>query len=102
MTSFALGEDQSPNRLRAEGKPLEEAIVTAATTRLRPILMTSLAAILGLVPMALRTGEANMPLARAVIGGLSASALLTLFLVPILYSYLKRGAPAPAAETVAT
>ena len=86
------------NRLRAEGKPLEEAIVTASTTRLRPILMTSLAAILGLVPMALRAGEANMPLARAVIGGLSASALLTLFLVPILYSYLKRGAPSPPPE----
>jgi multidrug efflux pump subunit AcrB len=43
--------------------------------------------------MALHTGEANMPLARAVIGGLSASAVLTLFLVPILYSYMKRTAP---------
>jgi multidrug efflux pump subunit AcrB len=86
------------NRLRAEGQPLEEAIVTASMTRLRPILMTSLAAILGLVPMALRAGEANMPLARAVIGGLSVAAILTLFLVPILYSYLKRSAPVAEVE----
>jgi len=87
--SYSLLLVNFANQLLAEGMAFEEAIVSAATIRLRPILMTSLAAILGLVPMALHTGEANMPLARAVIGGLSASALLTLFLVPILYTYLK-------------
>ncbi len=91
--SYSLLLVNFANQLLAEGMAFEEAIVSAATIRLRPIIMTSLAAILGLVPMALHTGEANMPLARAVIGGLSASALLTLFLVPILYSYLKRTAP---------
>jgi CzcA family heavy metal efflux pump len=74
--------------LREEGRPLEEAVRTAARTRLRPILMTTLATVLGLLPMALGMGvgsEANMPLARAVIGGLSVSTVLTLFLVPSLY-----------------
>ncbi len=88
--SYSLLLVNFANQLLAEGMILEEAILHAATIRLRPILMTSLAAILGLVPMALHTGEANMPLARAVIGGLSVSAALTLFLVPVLYSYLKR------------
>jgi multidrug efflux pump subunit AcrB len=91
--SYSLLLVNFANQLLGEGIALEEAVVSAATIRLRPILMTSLAAILGLVPMALHTGEANMPLARAVIGGLSASAVLTLFLVPILYSYMKRTAP---------
>ncbi|MBA3493606.1 MAG: efflux RND transporter permease subunit [Gammaproteobacteria bacterium] len=91
--SYSLLLVNFANQLLAEGMAFEEAIVSAATIRLRPIIMTSLAAILGLLPMALHTGEANMPLARAVIGGLSVSALLTLFLVPILYSYLKRTAP---------
>jgi multidrug efflux pump subunit AcrB len=80
------------NELRAEGVPLFEAIVRACRTRLRPILMTSLAAILGLVPMALALGpgsEANAPLARAVIGGLSVSTTLTLFFVPTFYSLIE-------------
>jgi multidrug efflux pump subunit AcrB len=50
--------------------------------------MTSIATVLGLLPMALRTGEANMPLARAVIGGLLVSTVLTLFVVPVLYTLL--------------
>jgi multidrug efflux pump subunit AcrB len=88
--SYSLLLVNFANQLLVEGLAFEEAIIRAATIRLRPILMTSLAVILGLIPMALHTGEANMPLARAVIGGLSVSAALTLFLVPILYSYLKR------------
>ncbi len=73
----------------AEGVVREEAIVQAATIRLRPILMTSLAAILALLPMAIGFGqgaEANIPLARAVVGGLTVSTLLTLLVVPVLYS----------------
>jgi multidrug efflux pump subunit AcrB len=63
--------------------------------------MTSLAAVLGLMPMAIGLGhgsEANVPLARAVVGGLAVSTVLTLFVVPLLYRILKRGlAPAGAA-----
>ncbi|MGC8684667.1 MAG: efflux RND transporter permease subunit [bacterium] len=77
------------NRLRAEGVELHQAVVKAGRTRLRPILMTSLATILGLIPMAIGIGtgsETNMPLARAVIGGLFVSTFLTLLLIPTLYT----------------
>jgi multidrug efflux pump subunit AcrB len=82
------------NRLLAEGAPPEEAALRAAEIRFRPIVMTSLAAVLGLVPMAIGLGhgsEANVPLARAVVGGLAVSTVLTLFVVPLLYRMLKRG-----------
>ncbi|MEC4672370.1 MAG: efflux RND transporter permease subunit [Nitrospirota bacterium] len=75
----------------AEGVVRSEAIVQAATIRLRPILMTSLAAILALLPMAIGFGqgaETNIPLARAVVGGLTVSTLLTLLVVPVLYSLI--------------
>lgn len=72
------------NELRAQGKTLRESIFLAAEIRLRPIVMTSLAAALGLVPMAI-AGGANIPLARSVIGGVLAAAALTLFIVPLLY-----------------
>jgi hydrophobe/amphiphile efflux-1 (HAE1) family protein len=81
------------NVLRSRGKPLIEATVEAARTRLRPILMTTIATIVGLVPMALGIGEgseANLPLARAVIGGLTVSTFFTLFLIPSLYTLLER------------
>jgi len=76
------------NRLRQEGIELKEAIIHAGRIRLRPILMTSLCTIFGLVPMALGLGEgaeAYASLAIAVIGGLSVSTLLTLVFVPTLY-----------------
>src|SRR5260370_18804503 len=82
------------NRVRAEGTPTEEAVVRAGGIRLRPILMTSIAAILGLLPLAFRLGtgaEATVPLARAVVGGLAVSTCLTLFVVPALYVTLKAG-----------
>jgi multidrug efflux pump subunit AcrB len=81
------------NTLRRRGLPIGEAIVQAGRTRLRPIIMTSLATVVGLSPMAIGYGEGsetNMPLARAVIGGLSVSTVFTLFLVPALYSSLDR------------
>jgi multidrug efflux pump subunit AcrB len=88
------------NRQLAGGLAPLEAAVAAARVRLRPILMTTLATVAGLLPMAvhLRPGdEMNLPLARAVIGGLVASTLLTLFVVPVLYTLVKqRGAAAPA------
>jgi multidrug efflux pump subunit AcrB len=81
------------NRLMRGGLTIREAVVRAGAVRLRPILMTSIAAVLGLLPMAFGVGrgaEANVPLARAVIGGLTVSTVLTLFVVPVLYTLLKR------------
>jgi heavy metal efflux system protein len=74
--------------LQHEGKPLDEAIVTGALTRLRPVLMTALVASLGFVPMAFNTGvgaEVQRPLATVVIGGIASSTLLTLLVLPALY-----------------
>jgi multidrug efflux pump subunit AcrB len=73
------------HHLRAEGRSVAEAIVGSCRVRLRPILMTSLATIIGLLPMALKLGEGSesyAPLARALIGGLLFSVVLTVFLVP--------------------
>jgi multidrug efflux pump subunit AcrB len=97
--------------LQGRGKPLLEATVEAGKTRLRPILMTTIATIVGLVPMALGIGEGsetNLPLARAVIGGLTVSTVFTLFLIPALYTLLERFSrrtpeepdDAPAAEAL--
>jgi HAE1 family hydrophobic/amphiphilic exporter-1 len=79
------------NRLRAEGRPLREAVSLACRVRLRPVLMTSLATLMGLIPMALKLGtgsEAYAPLARAIIGGLAVSVVLTVFIVPCAYFIL--------------
>ncbi len=84
------------NVLRRRGLALGAAVVTASRTRLRPILMTSLATVIGLVPMAVGLGtggETNAPLARAVVGGLTVSTILTLFLVPTLYTMLEERFP---------
>jgi HAE1 family hydrophobic/amphiphilic exporter-1 len=74
--------------LHHEGKPLKEAVSEASRLRLRPILMTSLATVLGLIPMALGTeagSEQYAPLARAIIGGLLVSVIVTVYLVPAAY-----------------
>jgi HAE1 family hydrophobic/amphiphilic exporter-1 len=79
------------NHLRQQGMSRDEAILTAAPTRLRPILMTTLAAILGMLPLAIGIGtgsEMYVPLATAVIGGLATSTLLTLFVVPTVYTLI--------------
>ncbi|MDH5741568.1 MAG: efflux RND transporter permease subunit, partial [Nitrospira sp.] len=84
------------NVLRRRGHTLYQAVVTGARTRLRPILMTSLATVFGLLPMAIGIGtgaETNAPLARAVVGGLSVSTLLTLFLIPTMYVILEERFP---------
>ena len=93
------------NRLRQEGEGVREAVTHSCRIRLRPILMTSLATIVGLLPMALKleTGsEAYAPLARVIIGGLIVSVLLTIFVVPAAYLliYQRRGPaqPLPAGE----
>jgi HAE1 family hydrophobic/amphiphilic exporter-1 len=76
------------NRLREEGRSLREAVSLACRVRLRPVLMTSLATLMGLTPLALKLGtgsEAYAPLARAIIGGLAVSVVLTVFIVPAAY-----------------
>jgi multidrug efflux pump subunit AcrB len=76
-----------------EGKPLKEAVAVASRIRLRPVLMTSLATVIGLIPMALKLGtgaEAYAPLARAIIGGLLVSVLVTVYLVPAAYLWAHR------------
>ena len=78
---------------RRDGMPLRGAIEEAGRRRLRPILMTALTTILGLLPLALglgEGGEAQAPLARAVIGGLTSSTLITLVFVPVMYSIFER------------
>jgi multidrug efflux pump subunit AcrB len=78
---------------RAFGLSARDAAIMAGRTRLRPIIMTALAMIVGMVPMALGLGdggEQNAPLGRAVIGGLMFGTVATLFLVPWLYSRLRK------------
>ncbi len=81
------------NRLRAEGRSLREAVSLACRVRLRPVLMTSLATLIGLLPMAVKLGagsEAYAPLARSIIGGLAVSVVLTVFVVPCAYYLIYR------------
>lgn len=81
-------------RRREEGMLLQDAIIDGSATRLRPVLMTSVAAIVGLLPMAIGMGEGaevNIPLARAVIGGLLMSTILSLWIVPCLYRVFHGG-----------
>ncbi len=82
------------NRQRAEGIARTEAILRSARVRLRPIIMTTMAMIFGMIPLALALGEGSeqrAPMAQAVIGGLITSTLLTLFVVPVVYSLLDDG-----------
>ncbi|HYM79138.1 MAG TPA: efflux RND transporter permease subunit [Candidatus Dormibacteraeota bacterium] len=80
-------------QMRHQGTGLKEAVATASRLRLRPVLMTSLATLLGLIPMALKLGtgsEAYAPLARAIIGGLLVSVVVTVYLVPAAYLWFHR------------
>jgi HAE1 family hydrophobic/amphiphilic exporter-1 len=102
------------NRLRREGETRSDALVAAAKVRLRPIVMTTMAMIFGMLPLAFEIGagsEMRAPMARAVIGGLVTSTLLTLIVVPVVYTYLddwgarllawwRKGTPIPAALPV--
>jgi hydrophobic/amphiphilic exporter-1 (mainly G- bacteria), HAE1 family len=87
--------------LRKIGMPIREAVATACRVRLRPVLMTSLATILGMVPMALALeagSEQYAPLARAIIGGLTVSVIITVFVVPAAYLWVhgqEEKAPVP-------
>ena len=86
LVNFAAGEMK-------DGKNSFEAAVGAGFTRLRPVLMTALAMIVGMIPMSLGIGEGaeqNAPLGRAVIGGLLIATVATLFFVPVVYSFVRR------------
>jgi multidrug efflux pump subunit AcrB len=94
------------HNLEKEGMSALDAVVTACRVRLRPILMTSLATIIGMIPMALKLGtgaEQYTPMARAIIGGLTSSVLLTVFIVPAAYLLVygkKSKSQPPSAELV--
>jgi HAE1 family hydrophobic/amphiphilic exporter-1 len=97
VSNAILLVDYTTTLRRRDKMPLQVAVETAGRTRLRPILMTTLATILGLVPMSLAIGEGaelQAPLARVVIGGLAASTLITLVFVPTLYTIFEEGLPA--------
>jgi multidrug efflux pump subunit AcrB len=84
------------NDQRIEGLDARSAALSAGHTRIRPVLMTALAMIIGMTPMALGMGEGgeqNAPLGRAVIGGLTLATVTTLFIVPIVYSLVKKKRP---------
>jgi multidrug efflux pump subunit AcrB len=95
-TSNSILLVNAANDARVHGKGVLEAAVEAGRTRLRPVLMTALAMLLGMVPMALALGEGgeqNAPLGRAVIGGLLVATFVTLFVVPAVYTLLRRAPP---------
>ena len=84
------------NEQRAHGRDATEAALAAGMTRLRPVIMTALAMIIGMLPMSLGMGEGgeqNAPLGRAVIGGLLCATATTLFFVPVMYSILRKKPP---------
>ena len=84
------------NEQRYRGRDAISAALAAGMTRLRPVMMTALAMMIGMAPMAIGLGEGgeqNAPLGRAVVGGLSIATLATLFFVPVMYSILRRRPP---------
>jgi multidrug efflux pump subunit AcrB len=89
------------NDRRREGDDARTAAYSAATTRLRPVVMTASAMVIGMVPMSLGLGEGgeqNAPLGRAVIGGLLLATIVTLLIVPVIYATLRRTAPRVMSE----
>jgi multidrug efflux pump len=97
------------NQLRQQGRSLREAVVEAASLRLRPILMTTGAMVLGALPLALATGagaESRQQIGWVIVGGMSLGTLLTLFVVPTMYTlFARKGVPGeistPASDRVA-
>jgi multidrug efflux pump len=102
VTKNAILIVEYSNQRRARGEPLIDAVVNASRIRLRPILMTTMTTILGVMPIALGLGagaESRKPLGIAVVGGLLFSMIFTLIVVPVVYTLLARFAPARAKES---
>jgi multidrug efflux pump len=81
------------NQLRAKGQPMRDAVIESATLRLRPILMTTGAMVLGAVPLAIATGagaESRQDIGGVIVGGLLVGTFFTLFVIPVVYTYLSR------------
>lgn len=96
------------HKLESQGLSVQDAVITACRVRLRPILMTSLATIIGMIPMAMKLGtgaEQYAPMAQAIIGGLTSSVLLTIFIVPaaylLVYGRRRPHEPAPTVAPIA-
>jgi hydrophobic/amphiphilic exporter-1 (mainly G- bacteria), HAE1 family len=90
VTKSAILLVEFTNELRADGMVRREALITAGQTRLRPVVMSALSTIFGMLPVALALGagaEFRAPMARAVIGGLTTATLLTLIVIPVVYTY---------------
>ncbi|MGA7121511.1 MAG: efflux RND transporter permease subunit, partial [Polyangiaceae bacterium] len=88
--------DDANRRFNDEGVDKVKAVVAAARSRFVPIAMTSLATVIGLIPTAMgleRGSEANQPLALAVVGGLTSSTILSLFLVPVMFIFFAKNTP---------
>src|SRR6185436_6205315 len=105
VTKNAILIVEYANQRMARGMDVIEAVVGAATIRLRPILMTTLATVFGVLPIALGLGagaESRKPLGVVVVGGMLFSTLLTLVLVPVVYSLLARFAIREKADLAAT
>jgi multidrug efflux pump subunit AcrB len=84
------------NQARRAGASLRDALLQAGQVRMRPIMMTTFAMVFGMLPLALALnegGEIQAPMGRAIIGGVITSTLLTLVVVPVIYSYLVREKP---------
>jgi len=98
VTKNAILLVDSANQARRQGAGVAEALRQAGLTRLRPIMMTTAAMVFGMLPLALALnegGELQAPMGRAIIGGVITSTLLTLVVVPVIYSYLVRDRPRP-------
>jgi multidrug efflux pump subunit AcrB len=107
MTGIAVSNSilivEFTGTLRAKGMALRQALVEASKARLRPILMTTLATVLGLIPMALALepgSEQYAPLARAILGGLVVSVVVTVFLVPAAYLLIHHKEESSASEGI--
>src|SRR5262249_20241299 len=92
------------NQMRSQGVPLQEAILLGAEKRVRPVMMTALTAILGLLPAALSTrigAQTQRPLAIVVVGGMLSTLLLTRYLMPVLYSFYGHREPPAGSGSLA-
>ncbi len=104
VTKNAIFLVDRANQMRRQGVAVAEALIEAGVTRMRPIIMTTMAMVFGMLPLALAFndgGEIQAPMGRAIIGGVITSTILTLIVVPVLYSYLvreKKTAPTPQTE----